>query len=376
MTQYIDISPVAWMSFILAGMTVLVHVTLVNMVLGLSILVPMLEYISYRRGDPMLLEVARRSFRFLAVSDLVAGVWGTWLTIVLAGLWPSLTYIAMTELFTAISIALVGILVSIPSIVIYWYSWDRVSPRTHIMIGVLMGASALAVPAGFRAIFAYIDNPDAMPTGAWGFIKHPLYIPLLIHTWLGALTMASLLTASIYAIKSWRSRDAYEAGIYLKGYRFYITAGLPILVIQSLTGIWLYIALGEHSPYLFKAINGFQGVYMSFLPLFIAFLATITAIWVGSISLYIASRKGGRSYLAAYTLALSSALGVPLGEALHDAPRIPYMVLTEDGGIHVNTLANSLIPLTWDLAYIAVGISASIMAIFFALLYTIYIKKI
>jgi len=164
--------------------------------------------------------------------------------------------------------------------------------------------------------------------------------------------------------------------IYSNGFRFYITAGLPILVAQSLTGFWLYIALREHSPYLFKAINGFQGVNMGFLPLFIAFLATIAAIWVGAISLYIVSRRGGRSYLSAYTLALSSALGVPLGEALHDAPRIPYMVLIEDGGIHVNALANSLIPLTWVLAYVAVGISASIMAIFFALLYTIYIKKI
>ena len=140
----------------LADTTVLIHVTLVNIVLGLSILVPILEYISYRRRDPVLLETAGRSFRFLAVSDLAAGVWGTWLTIVLAGLWPSLAYIAMTEPFTAISIALIGILVSIPSIVIYWYSWDRGSPRTHIMVEILMGASALAVPRGFRAIFSYI----------------------------------------------------------------------------------------------------------------------------------------------------------------------------------------------------------------------------
>jgi hypothetical protein len=83
---------------------------------------------------------------------------------------------------------------------------------------------------------------------------------------------------------------------------------------------------------------------MSFLPLFIAFIVTIAAIWVGAISLYIVSRRGGRSYLSAYTLALSSVLGVPLGEAFHDAPRIPYMVLMGDGGIHVNALANSLIP--------------------------------
>ncbi len=61
-------------SFILIGVTVLIHVILVNIVLDLSILVPMLEYISRRRRDPVLLETARRSFRFLAVSDLVAGV--------------------------------------------------------------------------------------------------------------------------------------------------------------------------------------------------------------------------------------------------------------------------------------------------------------
>jgi len=152
-------TPATWMSFMLLGIAVLVHVTLVNLVLGFSVLVPFIEYLSYKRKDKGLEDLARRLFRYLVISDLVAGVWGTWITVVLGGLWPTLTYIAATVLFIPITIAIIGILISIPAIAIYWYTWNKVSPKIHMMIGVLMALGALMVPAGFRMIFSFINYP-------------------------------------------------------------------------------------------------------------------------------------------------------------------------------------------------------------------------
>ncbi|HXX72640.1 MAG TPA: cytochrome ubiquinol oxidase subunit I, partial [Candidatus Acidoferrales bacterium] len=137
------------MAFLLLGLATLVHITFVNLVLGLSVIVPLTEYLSYRKKDPKLMDVAQRTFKYLILTDLVAGVWGTWITIALAGLWPTLTYIATTVLFVPITIALVGILIAIPSIAIYWYTWGKISKSLHLFVGCVMAFGALLVPAGF-----------------------------------------------------------------------------------------------------------------------------------------------------------------------------------------------------------------------------------
>ncbi len=370
--------PITWMGFSLLGLSVLVHVTLVNLVLGFSVITPLTEYLSYRRNDGELMDVARRSFRYLVISDLIAGVWGTWITVVLGGLWPTLTYIATTVLFVPVTVAIVGILISIPSIAIYWYSWGKASSRIHLLVGAFMGFGALLVPLGFRMIFSFIDNPiglnQALAGDLYAVFANPIYPVIVLKSWFGALTMSALLAAGIYA---WKSRRDERGGNSLKASRYLLSLGIPFLLIQSVLGVVYLFTLQSQSPYIFAAITANAGVALyDFLPLFLAHPALVLIMWVSAVAIFVQVRGAGPSRLFALLLVLSTALALPIGEAVNDASRAPYMIVSGNSGTLANAFANSMIPISWSIADLAVAVAVVVMGAFFAAVYVIFTRRI
>jgi cytochrome d ubiquinol oxidase subunit I len=365
------------MGFSLLGLSVLVHVTLVNLVLGFSVITPLTEYLSYRRNDKELMDVARRSFRYLVISDLVAGVWGTWITVVLGGLWSTLTYIATTVLFVPITVAIVGILISIPSIAIYWYTWGKASHRMHLLVGAFMGFGALLVPLGFRMIFSFIDNPiglsQALSGDLYAIFANPIYPVIVLKSWFGGLTMSALLAAGIYA---WKSRGNEEQGNSLKASRYLLSLGIPFLLIQSVLGIAYLFTLQSQSPYIFAAITGNTGVAQyDFLPLFLAHPTLVLVMWVAAVGVFVQERGTWPSHLLALLLILSTAVALPVGEAVNDASRIPYMIVSGNSGTLANVFANTMIPISWSIADLAVAVAVAVMGIFFAVVYVVFTRR-
>ncbi|WP_243676242.1 hypothetical protein [Vulcanisaeta distributa] len=148
--------------------------------------------------------VARDMFRLMVVTELFGGVWGgTILTVFMAGgLFPSMTAIFTRVYFYPIAIALVGILLSIPLIAIYWHLWGgRVGPRTHSLIGVSLAISVLLVPVGFRYFFAGLDYPQYATANPLTALSNPVYPPLIVHTLIGAMDIGAFVTASVLATR-------------------------------------------------------------------------------------------------------------------------------------------------------------------------------
>jgi hypothetical protein len=71
-------------------------------------------------------------------------------------------------------------------------------------------------------------------------------------------------------------------------------------------------------------------------------------------------------------LVISAFLAVPIVEAANDASRAPYMVITGNTGLHANIFANSMIPLPWSVAQLAVTVAIVVMAAFLSGIYFIY----
>ncbi len=370
-------TPATWMSFLLLGLAVLVHVTLVNLVLGFSVLIPFIEYLSYKRKNKELEDLARRLFRYLVISDLVAGVWGTWITVVLGGLWPTLTYIATTILFIPIIIAIVGILISIPSIAIYWYTWNRVSSRIHIMIGILMALGALMVPAGFRMIFSFINYPiglnEALKGNLYAVFGNPIYPVILLKSWFGGMTMSALIAAGIYALKFSKNIEPKKS---FNASNIMLKMGLALLLLQSIIGIIYFYTLNQYSPYIYSAITGDTSIAQyNFLPLFLSHVILVVLMWVSALVLFKQMRKGKVSKIFSLILILATFFALPIGEAVNDASRAPYMVINGTSGLPANIFANSMFPVTWTLAYLAVIVAIIVMAIFGGALYIIYFGR-
>jgi cytochrome d ubiquinol oxidase subunit I len=371
-------TPVSWMAFLLLGIATLVHITFVNLVLGFSLIIPITEYLSYRSKDERLMDVAKRTFKYLILTDLVAGVWGTWITIALAGLWPTLTYIATTALFVPITIALVGILIAIPSIAIYWYTWGRVSRGVHLFVGCLMAFGALLVPAGFRMIFAFVDDPvglsEALKGNLYAIFGNPIYPIWVVWSWFGSLAMSALVAGGMYA---WRSRGSEDqTGMVLKETTYFLKLGIPFLAITAALGAYFFYSLQPASPYIFAAITGNTGVAQyNFLSISLLYpLLTVIAFGAAS-ALFVLARKGKLSKLTSLVLVVSAFLMVPIVEAVNDASRAPYMVITGDTGLPANAFANTMIPISWSIAELAVTIAIVVMSTFLLGIYFIYKVK-
>jgi len=369
-------TPVSWMAFLLLGLSTLVHITFVNLVLGFSVITPFTEYLSYRRRDAKLMDISKRTFKYLILTDLVAGVWGTWITVVLAGLWPTLTYIATTVLFVPITIALLGILISIPSIAIYWYTWGKISKGLHLFVGCTMAFGALLVPAGFRMIFAFVDDPvglnEALKGNLFAVFANPIYPVWVVWSWVGALAMSALVAAGTFA---WRSTPS-QKGIGLKETTYFLKLGIPFLVITAILGACFFLSLQTVSPYIFAAMTGNTSVAQyNFLPLFLAYPALLIVAGISASGLLIAAKKGLINRRLSLVLVIAAFLTVPMVEAVNDASRAPYMVIAGNTGLAANTFANTMIPISWSVAELAITVAIVVMATFLLGIYFIYRVK-
>ena len=196
-----------------------VHIPLVCFGVAFPVLVLGVEWLGRRRGDPLLLTLARRWSKVMIALFAVGVVTGTILSFELGLLWPQ--FMATYGDVFGLAFALEGFSFFVEAIfiAIYVYGWDRLSPRAHMLSGlpvVLAGFTGslmvIAVngwmnhPSGFR-----LENGrtvDVEPMRA--LFGNSYFWHEMIHMYLAAFLVAGFVTASVYAVAWLRGdRDRY-----------------------------------------------------------------------------------------------------------------------------------------------------------------------
>lgn len=366
--------------FYLLGITVIAHILLVNLIVGIAIIVPVLEWLSYRRKDNDLKIISQRLFKYLAATELVAGVWATWLTVVLGGYWSTLLFIATSVLFIPFTIAIIGILISIPSMAAYYYLWGKVSNRSHLMIGALMIIGTLLVPIGFNFIFTFINDPVGLTsTNVFAALFNPLYPDFTLHRIFGGLVMAVMSFTGIYGIKYVRAKSEDDKRIYMKGMKYGIYMGIPILIVQTVSGIIYALTLMKYSPYVAASvfgpiINNGSTPYFHLLPLMAVFILFIALIWVTSLFIFRSSKRNSTNAAISFGLLISALAGIPIGEYLNDAARYPYIVITGNAGVPAADFINKWMNIPPGFAIAALLVAAFLTVLFSLLLYWVFVR--
>jgi cytochrome bd ubiquinol oxidase subunit I len=196
-----------------------VHIPLVCFGVAFPALVLGMEWLGRRRGDPLLMALARRWSKVMIALFAVGVVTGTILSFELGLLWPE--FMATYGDVFGLAFALEGFSFFVEAIfvAIYVYGWDRLSPRAHMLAGipvVLAGFSGSLMvitvngwmnrPSGFRlegGRAVDVHTIDALFGNAYFWHE-------MVHMYLAAFLVAGFVTASVYAVAALRGRrDRY-----------------------------------------------------------------------------------------------------------------------------------------------------------------------
>jgi mono/diheme cytochrome c family protein len=168
---------------VLMGVVAIAHVIVSHFAIGGGLLIAVTETLSVRRGDREMRELARRSSLVLilvsTVFGAISGV-GIW---VVAGLISPATITTLIRNYVwAWAIEWVFFFVEIVAALVYFGSWDKVSKRTHVMVGWIYFISAYLSLVVINGIVTFMLTPgEWLETRAfWDGFFNPTYWPALM----------------------------------------------------------------------------------------------------------------------------------------------------------------------------------------------------
>lgn len=317
--------------------TFFVHYFFVTVVLGLSVLIPVLEIKGRLSRDEDYIKFARRLTSYLIRVDLFAGVMATWLTVFLAGYWPSLLYIATNALFYPIVLAIAGIMIAIVSMGLYWYTWDRMGPRAHVTVGIFMMIGALLVPFGMTSIFATIDYPYGIgtqsvssltlfvPNGQDPF-NNPIYIPLALYTWFISVALTSFIVLTYSNLKA-RNNGSEE---FSKGASISRIFAISFSLLSLLTFFVTLTEIKSNSQYLYSQMSSHLYLQASEVMMVLVFIISI----LSTVKVIMSAAAVVGSVLSYFFMMFF--------EITLNVVRYPYIIIAGASGIPANQMINPL----------------------------------
>lgn len=322
---------------LLIALVAIVHVFVAHFAVGGGLFLVWTERKARRENDAELLEYVRRHSRFFVLLTLVFGAItgvGIWFTIGLVH--PAATSSLINTFVWGWAIEWVFFLTELIAAMVYYYGWDRLSPRNHMIVGWIYFWSAWASLVVINGILTYMLTPgDWLATRSFfdGFMN-PTYWPALLTRTLGSIGLAG-----VYALltSAWLNDDAFGrrvARYATLGWIVPMAVGLPIGLVwffsaADAAGIptaEILGAAGSSMADFFRtltstATTGYPSAQRSFRVAVIACAATVVVALAG---LAIARRAGRR--IVACVLMVASFLAVGGAEWFREDLRKPWVI--------------------------------------------------
>jgi len=195
----------------LIAVIAIIHVYIAQFAVGGGLFLVLTEHLARRNNDPGILEYVRKHTKFFLLLTMVAGALtgvGIWFTISLLS--PSATSVLIHTFVFAWGTEWTFFVMEIVSLFIYYYTFDRLSKRNHLIIGwIYFGAAwmSLFVVSG---IIDFMLTPGAWVenNNFWSGFFNPTFWPALFFRTFFSIIIAGLfgfLTASFLKDKELRT---------------------------------------------------------------------------------------------------------------------------------------------------------------------------
>jgi cytochrome d ubiquinol oxidase subunit I len=224
-------------------------------VLGIGM--PALMVVAERRyrktGDPIYLDLAKRWAKGTAILFAVGAVSGTVLSFELGLLWPSFMEFAGPVIGMPFSLEGFAFFLEAIFIGVYLYGWDRISPRAHLLAGVMVAVSGAAsgifvvianawmnAPTGFDIVNGRVANVDPIAG-----MLNPMAFQQTLHMTLASYAATGFAVAGIHAILLLLDR---ENAFHRRALAIALLVGAPAAVLQPISGDLSARAVAENQP--------------------------------------------------------------------------------------------------------------------------------
>src|ERR1700722_13820338 len=136
-----------------------VHIPLVCFGIAFPVMVMFVEWLGIRTGDPLYRTLARRWSRIVVALFAVGVITGTILSFEMGLLWPNFT--ATFGGVFGLGFAIEGFSFFLEAIFIgiYVYSWNRLSPRTHLLSGIPIVITGFTGSLMVISVNAWMQHP-------------------------------------------------------------------------------------------------------------------------------------------------------------------------------------------------------------------------
>ncbi len=301
---------------LLIGVIAIVHVFVSHFAVGGGLYLVLTELKGYREKNESIINYVKKHSIFFILLTLVFGAVtgvGIWFSI---GLVHPMGTSALIHAFVwAWAIEWVFFFVEIAAAFIYYYSWDRVSRKTHLAIGWIYFGAAWMSLVIINGILTFMLTPGAwLQTQAfWDGILNPTYfVSVLIRT------AAAIILAGLYGLltASWIKGDAENRALLVKYNAKWLLFGFLFMAIVGPFFVMAIPPLARHI-----SMGGAAAVTL-FAVATVAFSALI------AIFTYFGPYRQPHQFTAAFAL-LFMVLGLMVTgvtEWTREAVRKPYII--------------------------------------------------
>jgi cytochrome d ubiquinol oxidase subunit I len=223
------------------AMSLAFHIIFAVVGIGMPVLMVLAERRWQRTGDPVCLELAKRWAKGTAILFAVGAVSGTVLSFELGLLWPAFMEAAGPIIGMPFSLEGFAFFTEAIFLGVYLYGWKRISPRAHLVAGVLVAVSGAAsgifvvianawmnAPTGFDLVDGRFTDIDPVAG-----MLNPMAFQQTLHMTLAAYAATGFAVAGIHAFLLLFDR---ENSFHRRAIALALMVGAPAALVQPISG--------------------------------------------------------------------------------------------------------------------------------------------
>jgi cytochrome d ubiquinol oxidase subunit I len=219
-------------ALVIAGISIF-HVIIAHFAVGAGFFNVLSEIRARRTGNEPLLRFVKDNSIFLIYLSFIAGALsgvGIWFSIGVVA--PEATTYLIHLFFWVWACEYVFFITELASGYVYYYTWDKISPRSHILVGWVSAVSAFMSLVLINGIIAFMLTPGKwLATGsvrdAW---FNPSFFPSTLIRTVSALALAGIFTAIVANLRKKKYNDAERTAVVSWGARFLLPLiAMPVL---------------------------------------------------------------------------------------------------------------------------------------------------